>query len=1003
MKIRLLIAGFFLLLFNNSQAQTVIWTEDFGTPPANTLANGFNSGNGAWTVTNVGFNGADANVWYVSGEECGNSPGACGSVCSGGDASLHLGASSIFGGDLGAAYAAGGLGFFFIETDKRVESPTIDLTGQSNITLTFNYIEDYAGQAFYDPIDDATLWYFDGVSWAQIDPLAVSPAGCAPQGTWTTFSMLLPASANNNPNVKIGFHWHNNDDNNGTDPSFAVDDIQLTVPAVSAPIADFSASATTLCEGDCIDFTDLSTLSTNPTWSWTFTGAATATSSVQNPTNICYNTAGTYQVELTVTDDNGTDTETKVAYITVNAPPNAGSNASQDLCNNTTLDLNTVLSGQDPGGTWVETSGTPSGQFNAGTGVLDGNGLPIGNVYTFDYTVTGTVPCPDATATVTITIIDCSVPSPPVADFSASATTICEGDCIDFTDLSTLSTNPTWSWTFTGAATATSSVQNPTNICYNTAGTYQVELTVTDDNGTDTETKVGYITVNAPPNAGSNASQNLCTDSIVDLNTVLSGQDPGGTWLETSGTPSGQFNAGTGVLDGTGLTVGNVYTFDYTVTGMAPCPDATATVTITIVDCSSGAPPTADFNASQTTICEGDCIDFTDASTILGANPTWSWTFTGAATPTSNVQNPTNICYNTAGTYQVELTVTDANGTDTETKVSYITVNAAPTVTASASPNDTICSGDQVTLTGGGASTYTWDNGVTNGVAFTPTGTTTYTVTGDDGSGCTAQATITIVVENCDPLTANWWIPSTSICNGDCITFTDSSSGNIASWEWTFGGGGTPNTVSNDPNPTVCFDSTGTFTVNLQIAGGGDTSNYSQVISVFDVPIVDATLDTLIDLGGSADLIAVGSSPGSYLWSPSEFVDCDTCAVTTASPYLSTIYTVALTDLNGCTGYDSVDVQVNFIEGIDVPSAFSPNGDGNNDVLYVKGIGIETMIFTVYNRYGQKVFESDDQNIGWDGTFRGRDENSGVFTWMLEYNLVNGATGMLKGNTTLIR
>src|SRR5690606_1758051 len=101
----------------------------------------------------------------------------------------------------------------------------------------------------------------------------------------------------------------------------------------------------------------------------------------------------------------------------------------------------------------------------------------------------------------------------PTADFSASATTICEGDCIDFTDLSTVSTNPNWSWTFTGAATATSSVQNPTGICYNTAGTYQVELTVTDDNGNDTETKVNYITVNTcsgtPPTADFSASQTI--------------------------------------------------------------------------------------------------------------------------------------------------------------------------------------------------------------------------------------------------------------------------------------------------------------------------------------------------------------------------------------------------------------------------------------------------------------------------------------------------------------
>ena len=125
--------------------------------------------------------------------------------------------------------------------------------------------------------------------------------------------------------------------------------------------------------------------------------------------------------------------------------------------------------------------------------------------------------------------------------------------------------------------------------------------------------------------------------------------------------------------------------------------------------------------------------------------------------------------------------------------------------------------------------------------------------------------------------------------------------------------------------------------------------------------------------------------------------------MTFAAPFENTDYIVIHTDQNGCTAQDTVTVQVNFIEGIGVPTAFSPNGDGNNDVLYVLGFGIESMRFSVYNRYGQKVFETTDQNIGWDGTHHNKDVNQGVFTWVLEYNLLNGSGGILKGNTTLIR
>ena len=976
MKTRLLLAALLLLSSLNSYSQTVIWNETFDPSPG-------------WISVPIGVNGADPNFFEEDDDEGGVLPPGCG-VAGNLNNTLHI--TSVFFPAGGAAYDAGGLcGFLFCpETATRAQSPNISTIGQTNLTLEFDYI--HGG----DANDFGGVWYNDGFGWvALVNPLPQTPLGCLPQGQWTNFTIALPASCENIANLQIGFSWVNNDDGAGADPSIAINNVQITVPTIAGPTADFAANLTNICEGDCIDFTDMSTLSTNPTWSWTFTGAATATSAIQNPTNICYPTAGVYQVALTVTDDNGTDTETKVGYITVVAAPEAGLNAAQNLCNNATLNLNTINVGADPGGTWLETSGTPSGQFTAGTGVLDGNGLTPGNVYTFTYTVTGTAPCPNDMVTMTITIIDCSGGAPPVADFSANLTALCEGDCIDFTDMSTIATNPTWAWTFTGASTASSAVQNPTGICYPTAGTYQVALTVTDDNGNDTETKVGYIVVSAPPNAGANPNVNACNDATIDLDGELVGADPGGVWAETSGTPSGQFTPGTGVLDGNGLPLGNVYTFTYTVTGTAPCLPDVATVTVTIVDCSVLTPG---FTPSDLVICESDCITFNDNST--GPITTWNWVFNGGTPGTFSGQNPGSVCFAAAGTYDVDLTIGD--GTSTMTSTVQITVNPTPVVTATATPNDTICNGDQVTLTGGGASTYVWDNGVTNATAFTPASTTTYTVTGTDVNGCERSTPITITVVNCDSVSAEFSVANTNICYGDCITFTDLSTGNIASWSWDFDGAGTPAT-STLPSPTICFDTTGTFDIELTVVGGANTSVFTITINVYAGPLVTATLDTLIDLGGQADLIAVGSGPGSYSWDPPEFVDCESCAVTWANPYLSTIYIVTHTDINGCSAQDTVIVDVNFIVAIDVPSAFSPNGDGNNDVLYVKGFGIANMIFAVYNRYGEKVFEVDDQSIGWDGTFRGRNENSGVFTWVLDYTMVNGDKGILKGNTTLIR
>ncbi len=216
-----------LFSFNSVKAQTVFWTETFdGTACAATSS--CDPSMIAWTTTGTGSQGSSANKFYVSCQENGNAVGMCGSACAG-DQSLHLGnvstsaAAGFFcpTGDCGASYDASGATEV---TNKRVQSPTIDCTGKSTITIGFNYFEN--GDL---TLDDATLWYFNGTVWAQIDPLAKTLFGaCAPQGKWTAFSLLLPASANNNASIKIGFRWVNNDDGIGSDPSFAVDDVTLS-------------------------------------------------------------------------------------------------------------------------------------------------------------------------------------------------------------------------------------------------------------------------------------------------------------------------------------------------------------------------------------------------------------------------------------------------------------------------------------------------------------------------------------------------------------------------------------------------------------------------------------------------------------------------------------------------------------------------------------------------------------------------------------------------------
>lgn len=219
------------------------WTETFSNGcAANCQATSYTTGpNGPWTVTSTGTNDAQGSIWFISCKEDGRNAGTCGTDCSTADPSLHVGSNPTWAGDLGAAYEIGGFcpSIICVSAHLRAESPVINCTGQSNITLAFNYIEFGDGTN-----DNATLWYYDGTTWSQlVDLPKTSCCGGACnagsfQGLWTAYSILLPASANNNPNVKIGFNWVNNDDGVGWDPSFAVDDITLGQPA---PVDSYTA------------------------------------------------------------------------------------------------------------------------------------------------------------------------------------------------------------------------------------------------------------------------------------------------------------------------------------------------------------------------------------------------------------------------------------------------------------------------------------------------------------------------------------------------------------------------------------------------------------------------------------------------------------------------------------------------------------------------------------------------------------------------------------------
>jgi len=330
-----------------------------------------------------------------------------------------------------------------------------------------------------------------------------------------------------------------------------------------------------------------------------------------------------------------------------------------------------------------------------------------------------------------------SGPTPPTANFSGSPTTVAVGGTVDFTDSS--SGNPTsWSWSFEAGSPSSSSAQNPT-VTYNTAGTYDVSLTATNSEGSDTETKTNYITVTDTPayctssgnsqqyewvagvavgslnnTSGASAytdytSQTANLTAGASVNVSLTPGFAGSSYTENwriwiDYNEDGDFaDSGEEVYAGSGSsTVNGSFTVPSSADGVttrmrvsmrynsAPpycgsfdygeVEDYTVNIAGIIVN-----PPVADFTANTTSINEGGSVNFTDLTTN---NPTsWSWTFGGGTPSTSTAQNPT-ITYNTAGTYSVTLTASNSAGSDSETKTNYITVNEIQVTYCTASGNN---------------------------------------------------------------------------------------------------------------------------------------------------------------------------------------------------------------------------------------------------------------------------------------------------------------------------
>jgi gliding motility-associated-like protein len=615
------------------------------------------------------------------------------------------------------------------------------------------------------------------------------------------------------------------------------------------------------------------------------------------------------------------------------------------LCQSSSpLDLNTLITGST-GGTWSGT-GVSGNMFNP-------SGLS-GNI-SVTYTV-GSSPC---TTTVTHNI---QVLVTADASWTAPASLCQSASPVNLSALVTGTTGGTWSGTG-----VTGSTFNPAGLSGNISITYNVGTSPCNDS----ETHIIQVVLSA--DASWTNPGTICeTASPVNLSTMITG-DIGGTW---SGT--GITNASTGLFD---PSVAGAGTFQIIYTISGACGDAdTAFITVT--------------SLADATIYPAGPFCSSDAPVLLSTvDPGGTWLGTGITNSSTGQFSPSVAG---AGSFDIIYSIAGSCGnSDTLTIIVNQTANAAinpsgpycitaTVVNLSANDPGGIWSGTGIT----NPSTGLFDPSVA-GVGIYEI---IYTISGTCGDADTTYITVAGIAD----ATIN---PTGPYCSNDAPVIL-----NAADPSGVWSGTGITNITSGQFSPSVA--GSGTYDIIYTIGGScGDADTTSIMVMQAPAVTVGGTAETCeAAADGTATATPNNTANGyTYMW---DNLQTDSTITGLAAGQ----YSVTVTDTtNGCwikqtVQVDASSVSCEFIPPvIYVPNVFSPNDDGNNDVLFVHGQGINSLSFIIYDRWGEKVFTTTDTNSGWDGTFHGKLMETAVFMYSLKAEMNDGTTVKRKGSISLMR
>ncbi len=763
--------------------------------------------------------------------------------------------------------------------------------------------------------------------------ISVTDENCASDCDGTATVTVLSGSA------PYSFAWSNGAPDADTATDLCVGNISVTVTAddgctfiLTATIdTEFATPAAAAGADDeiCGDTYTLNAMPSVGTGTWTFTTATGGTAIFDNAnaanSDVSIDAAGDYT--FTWTENNGGCTDADEVTITFQSQPTATVTPDATVCNTTAngsiLDLTSLVTDGDTGGTWADTDGTGVDLTNLMN--VDFDGIAPGT-YTFTYTTaSATAGCTEQSYTMMILVEDCDCPS--------VATTGADDLCNDAAtlDLSTLQvTTEAGTWTIVGAplgsnAMITGTVFDATN---EAAGSYTVRFTLDNPQAGCPEFSEQTFNVQQSTNAGTaNAAMTLCMDAteVIDLFDELTNADNGGVWTEISANPAtgGAFDASAGTFDVNGQNAGT-YEFLYTVTGIAPCGNDSETVTIIVNE-----NPDAEAGTGGELSCSATEITLTGSSTTAGV--TYNWTTTGGSFVDPTATDNAAVQVNGAGTFT--LTVTDTNGCTATDQVIVTQSADVPTADAGGDQSLTCDNNGTVTLDGSNSSSgadvsLAWTD--ENGAFIADTETITVTTAGV----YTLTVTITTMTGTCDAVssatvTDDTALPTVVIDNGgliDCVTTSsvldgsDSDSGANFTTVWTDDSGAT---VSTDLIYTATAQGFYTLTIT-NTATGCVNSMTTEVLDASAFPVADAgpdmTLNCVIE---EVTLDGTNSQQGNFIYTWEDNLGNEIGNEMTLDVEEPGAYTLSVTDpTNNCENSDVVLVIGDF-EPADVTS----NGD----------------------------------------------------------------------------